>query len=184
MAFVPSLNSSAEAAVAVSDEVVPTSSGNQGDGSISTVHYKANEAGYTDIFLSPNLEESEVRAAEDAVNEREGNEKDKGVQRPHGYNDGVKPGVQVLKVIPPGGELLFSLPITHVSKQWHIEVPFRFALEHPEKARQPYSYVAFFWDDLPEEYRSMGSQPAPAKPNPSEGTILHESGHPGPPKQP
>jgi hypothetical protein len=99
--------------------------------------------------------------------------------RPHGYS---WEGLSVLTIIPAGGTLLFSLPINHVSKTWHVEVPFRFALETDGKTRPPYSYLAFFWDDLPEVYRTVKTESPKLKPDLSANTLLHESGHVDPSK--
>ena len=142
----------ADGAFWVQDEVVPNkpSPGTESEG--AGVGYEPGQEDLTEIFLHPNEGEAEVRGAEKAA--RSSREVTK---RPHGYNDGYQPGPQVLKVIPPGGEVLFSLPINHVSKTWHFEVPFRFALKQEGTIRQPYSYVAFFWDDLPDVYRSGAS---------------------------
>jgi hypothetical protein len=87
-------------------------------------------------------------------------------------------------VVPPGGEILFSVPSNHVSKSWHFEIPFRFALKHDGPIRQPYSYAAFFWEDLPEAYRTRSIESPAPKSSSSTSTLVHESGHADPPKQP
>lgn len=68
---------------------------------------------------------------------------------PHGYMFPVSSSV----TIKPGHSIYFSLPLNHVSMKWHFEIPFRFALEHNGPFREPDSYIAFFWEDLPESYR-------------------------------
>ena len=32
--------------------------------------------------------------------------------------------------ISPGEEILFSMPVNHLSKRWHVEIPFDFQLPH------------------------------------------------------
>jgi hypothetical protein len=133
----------------VEDEVVPNrpSTGTESMG--SGIGYQPGQEDLTDIFLSPNMNEAEVRGAEDAMKRRpQSAEKDERVKRPHGYNDGYQPGPQMLKVIPSGGEVHFSVPINHVSETWHFEIPFRLALPNKVRVRPPYSYVAFYQDDL------------------------------------
>lgn len=135
----------------IQDEVVPNkpSTGTESEG--SGVGYELGQENLTDIFVSPNVNEAEVRGAEaTAKGASQRPSKNDSAQRPHGYNDGYQPGPQVLRVIPPGGEVFFSVPANHMSKAWHFEVPFRFALKHAGPIRRPYSYVGFFWDDLPE----------------------------------
>jgi len=132
----------------VQDEVVPNKPSPGVDSTGAGVGYEKGQEALTEIFLHPNQNEAEVRGAEKAAESARETSK-----QPHGYNDGYQPGPQVLKVIPPGGEVLFSLPINHVGKTWHFEIPFRFALKQEGTIRQPYSYVALFWDDLPDAYR-------------------------------
>jgi len=69
---------------------------------------------------------------------------------PHGYTSSVSSFV----TIGPGQTVYFSLPLNHVSKTWHIEIPFRFALRQQGPYREPESHIDFFWEDLPEEYRT------------------------------
>lgn len=72
-------------------------------------------------------------------------------ERPTGYYSDVKS----LATIPPGMAVYFSLPINHVNKRWHFEIPFNFDLRVRGPIHEPYSYVAFYWDDLPESYRQL-----------------------------
>jgi len=142
----PSANA-AEGEPWVQDEVVPNKPSPGVDSQGAGVGYEPGQESLAEIFLHPNDDEAEVRGAEKSAKSSRGL-----IERPHGYNDGYQPGPQVLKVIPPGGEILFSLPINHVSKTWHVEVPFRFALKQEGTIRQPYSHVAFFRGDLPESH--------------------------------
>jgi hypothetical protein len=155
-----------------------------GDSEGNAVVYAHGQSDYSDISLSPNQTEAEVRGAEYASKSLSCSNHSITSQavRPHGYNEGEQPSVLALQIIPPGGHRLFSLPASHVSNAWHIEVPFRFALKHGGPKRQPYSYVAFFWDDLLEAYRSAHTV-TPSQTVPATSTLLHESGHAEPPKK-
>lgn len=162
----------------ISDQVVPDAPIPMGDSEGNAVVYAPGQSDYSDIFLNPNQTETEVRGAEYASKSLSCSNRSITSQavRPHGYNEGEQPGVLALQIIPPGGHRLFSLPANHVGKAWHIEVPFRFALKHGGPERQPYSYVAFFWDDLPEAYRSAHLV-TPSQAAPAASTLSHESGH-------
>jgi hypothetical protein len=81
-------------------------------------------------------------------------------------------------MVPPGGKLMFSLPMNHVGQAWHVEIPFRLGLKSNGTVRPPYSYLAFFWDDLPEAYRAQQSELS--KPISPGSAQLHESGHADP----
>jgi hypothetical protein len=155
----------------VMDEVVPNPPQAKGDTTGSGIIYKVEQEGLTDVFVTPNQDEAEVRGAEGGSN-----------SVPRGYNGGQEPGVPVLTVVPPGGEISFSVPNNHVGKTWHFEVPFRFALKREGPIRQPYSYVAFFWEDLPEKYRTVVIESPRSKPASPGSTLLHEPGHVDPPK--
>lgn len=45
---------------------------------------------------------------------------------PRGYMEEVAS----LVTISPGEEILFSMPVNHLSKRWHVEIPFDFELPH------------------------------------------------------
>jgi hypothetical protein len=158
----------------VEDEVVPNRPSTGTESMTSGVGYRQGQDDLTDIFLSPNGSESEVRGAEEAVVAHGQSSRS---SRPHGYNEGSLPGPSFLNVVPPGGEISFSLPSDHVSPVWHFEIPFRFALKHLDKFRQPYSYVALFWDDLSEADRSTISEVSPHNPIETNGSAAHEGGH-------
>ena len=123
----------------VSDQVIPDAPIPMGDSEGNAVVYGPGQSDYSDIFLDPNQAEAEVRGAEHASKSLacSNNSTVSQAVRPHGYNEGEQPGVLALQMIPPGGHRLFSLPVNHVSKAWHIEVPFRFALKHSGPERQP-----------------------------------------------
>jgi hypothetical protein len=150
----PPTGTNAEAGVV--DEVVRNPPAPMGDTAGSGVLYERGQEGLTDIFLSPNMNEAEVRGAEDAIRSApQGATLRGGLERPHGYNNGHQPGVQGITVVPPGGEVAFSVPINHVGEAWHFEIPFRFALNRQGPIRQPYSYVAFYQGDLPKDQKTV-----------------------------
>jgi hypothetical protein len=110
-----------------------------------------NTSGWDDLQAYPNENQQAVRAAEvdaqrQAMTSRKGR-----VVRPSGYGWELAP---ILTVVPAGETLLFSLPVTHVSPEWHIQIPFRLGLASDGRERPPYSYLSLFWDDLPEDFRS------------------------------
>jgi hypothetical protein len=90
-------------------------------------------------------------------------QKDQSEKTPHGYMFPVSSSVTIM----PGQSIYFSLPINHVSRTWHFEIPFRFALKRNGPFREPISYLPFFWDDLPETYRKAhDADPALPSQNP------------------
>jgi hypothetical protein len=54
----------------------------------------------------------------------------------------------VLTLIAPGNQVYFSVAANHVSSTWHCEIPFRLAVPNSSRIRPPYSYVAFYQEDL------------------------------------
>ena len=58
--------------------------------------------------------------------------------------------------IPPGSSILFSVPINHLSRHWHIEIPYRFDLKDSRVPRpvdiggQPIMRLEYGLGDLPE----------------------------------
>jgi hypothetical protein len=113
-----------------------------------------------DEILSPEMrevkakarleEQQKAKAEADQEKFRKEAETKELAERPTGYQFDVASFV----TIPPGKAVYFSVPINHVNKRWHFEVPFRFDLaRRGGPVRQPYSYVAFFEEDLPEARR-------------------------------
>jgi hypothetical protein len=72
----------------------------------------------------------------------------KPIERPRGYGSQSEFDSFVLTLIAPGDQQYFSGPVNHVSKNWHFEIPFRLAVPNNSRIRPPYSYVAFYQDDL------------------------------------
>jgi len=58
-----------------------------------------------------------------------------------GKEQGVPRGylfhVASLITIDPGEEILFSLPVNHLNRNWHIEIPFNFELPQGKGPRDP-----------------------------------------------
>ncbi len=132
--------------LSLADEVVPNPQ-RSGDGLFSGVITPKGLEEMTDIFRWPNMTEEEVRSAEHARSVGQNINSKNDAERPYGYNGGYEPVAPILTVIPPGGQILFSLPANHVSESWHVEIPFRFALPNKSKIRPPYNYVAFYQED-------------------------------------
>ena len=65
---------------------------------------------------------------------------------PRGYS--VDSGT--LTVIPPNGDLLFSVPAESVTNRWYIEVRFNFHIPSPKGSYHPYSVADFTWNDIPQ----------------------------------
>jgi len=57
--------------------------------------------------------------------------------------------------IPPGGAILFSVPVNHVGKRWHFEIPYTFDLpsgkgfRDPMVGGEPKMVVTYSMSDLP-----------------------------------
>ncbi len=61
-------------------------------------------------------------------------------------------------IIKPGEDLLFSVPLNHVSPSWHMQVKFKLHLSDAERVTEPETTLAFYWQDIPEEFReSLGT---------------------------
>ena len=78
----------------------------------------------------------------------------------------------------PGKDLLFSVPINHVSDNWFMRVRFVLDVDKPSVGTGPYTYLNFFKTQIP----PGALADAVAKPSSRESTLLHESGHVDPPK--
>jgi SAM-dependent methyltransferase len=85
-----------------------------------------------------------------------------------------------VRTLPPGGSLLFSVPINHVSPNWYLRVPFLLGPFNAEATRNVHSYVDFVWSKLPEEYRNRKPREL-AETNAPRGqagaNATHEAGH-------
>lgn len=82
------------------------------------------------------------------------------VEMPMGYDSDVRSA----ETVPPGESVLFSVPTTHLSKSWHIEIPYEFDVPPGKGPRQPIiggqpKMVLIYsaWD-LPEDVRRQLSK--------------------------
>ncbi|HKW62145.1 MAG TPA: hypothetical protein VJN89_06340 [Candidatus Acidoferrum sp.] len=65
-------------------------------------------------------------------------------------------------VIDPGEEILFSMPVNHLSKRWHLVIPFEFdlprgeskGLRDPKNGGIPVMVVEYTLADLPPKYQA------------------------------
>jgi hypothetical protein len=58
-------------------------------------------------------------------------------------------------IIPPSGQLLFSVPSNHVQPQWYLKTKFVLDSTAVTAERQPISFVEFHWSDIPERSRDL-----------------------------
>ena len=57
------------------------------------------------------------------------------------------------KNIPPGTNLLFSVPVNHVGRSWYLKVEFYLDVPNSSYGIGPTSFVSFGWQDVPEKFR-------------------------------
>jgi len=57
------------------------------------------------------------------------------------------------RVIKPGENLLFSVPLNHVSSQWYLRVYFLLGSRDKKAINQPTGFVEFYWTDIPTQFR-------------------------------
>jgi len=131
--------------IVLEDEIVPNPQGQAtgGDGTSGGVVAPRELERMMDIFRFPNLTEEEIRSAEERQKSATSP-----VERPRGYGSHNGFDSFVLTLIAPGEQVYFSVPANHVSKTWHFEIPFRLALPNNSRIRPPYSYLAFYQEDL------------------------------------
>lgn len=132
-------------AITLEDEILPNLQNpmTRGDGTDGAVYAPDGLEEMKDVFRWPDLTEDEVRGSEAAQRSSR-----KSLERPRGYGSRNGFDTFTIRAIPPGGQALFSVPANHVSQSWHFEIPFRLALPNKSKIRPPYSYVAFYEEDL------------------------------------
>lgn len=94
--------------------------------------------------------------------------------RPQGYSAEVFSMTRIL----PGKDILFSVPLNHVSDQWFMRVRFVLDVDKPSLGTGPYTYLNFFKGQIPPSALD-GTQTKPVSPG---DALLHESGHADPPK--
>jgi len=88
---------------------------------------------------------------------RESSEPDDEPQMPAGYDSEVSS----TESVPPGQSLLFSVPVTHLSKSWHLEIPYTFDLPRGKGPRlpvvggEPQMVLLYSGWDLPDEVQKQ-----------------------------
>jgi hypothetical protein len=58
------------------------------------------------------------------------------------------------EIIAPGGDLLFSVPLNHVSPSWYVLIVFNFDVPGGGYGSEPHSTLPFHWQDFPEKVRT------------------------------
>jgi hypothetical protein len=127
----------------VPDPIAPVTPTTRGDGSVGGIVAPHGLGEMLDLFRWRNMTEDEIRRAEERQRATS-----KPVERPRGYGSQNGFNSFVMTLIAPGDQVYFSVPANHVSKTWHFEVPFRLAVPNSSRIRPPYSYVAFYQEDL------------------------------------
>jgi len=72
---------------------------------------------------------------------------------PRGYS--IEVGSSL--TIPPGEDLLFSVPLNTVSPSWFLQIPFHFQLPGARTVQPPTILVDFGWQNLPKEYKGQAT---------------------------
>ena len=76
---------------------------------------------------------------------------------PTGYDSDVSSA----EIIPPGDSVLFSVPVTHLSKYWHIEIPYEFDVPSGKGSLKavtsgiPRMAMLYYIWDLPEDLQQQ-----------------------------
>lgn len=68
---------------------------------------------------------------------------------PQGYSAELSSATRIL----PGGDLLFSVPRDHVSRNWFLRVKFTLAVNEPAVGPGPFTELDFFNDQIPTSNR-------------------------------
>jgi len=74
---------------------------------------------------------------------------------PKGYS---LPDTFSTATISPGEDILFSVPVNHVSPAWSLEIRFYLAPPGTHYGSGPYSVLSFDWVDIPEQLREIGDR--------------------------
>ena len=77
---------------------------------------------------------------------------------PNGYDGDVSSTA----TLNASESLLFSIPVNHLSSEWHIEIPFHFELPHKRPQHyevniggQPHMVITYWVSDLPPDVRKQ-----------------------------
>lgn len=81
--------------------------------------------------------------------------------KPAGYSLGDVSGVSTIQ---PGHDLLFSIPLNHVSEDWYMQVKFALDLKSYSSSLGPFTYLPFYDWDIPEEFRPAKAPNATQEP--------------------
>src|ERR1700730_11975372 len=54
--------------------------------------------------------------------------------------------------IAPGSDLLFSVPLNHVSQFWYLQIMFNLDVPGGGYGSEPHSTLSFHWQDIPEKF--------------------------------
>jgi hypothetical protein len=94
-----------------------------------------------DVVRDHEIQGAIVSFSQSSVAEISESEKGKDQQESKAAAEEVPRGymfdVASLVSIEPGRDILFSLPVNHLSKKWHIEIPFEFELPKGKGPRDP-----------------------------------------------
>lgn len=125
---------SAEGEIGVLDDVVPSPNAAMGDGVVTYGTLPMADPHLPALFGGQSDAKREAPSIATAT-----------ATMPHGYMFPTSSFV----TIAPGRAIYFSLPVDHVSKSWHVEIPFRLDLKVRTPIRAPSSFVSLYQDDLP-----------------------------------
>jgi len=116
-------------------------------GEVGVMHFVVKDAQFRIRDVEP--EPPELNARDPEPNQA--------VRMPLGYYFDLS----LAETIPSGKSLLFSVPVTHLSKSWHMEIPYTFDLpsgkgpRHPVIGGEPKMVLLYSGWDLPEEVQQQ-----------------------------
>jgi len=131
--------------IGVLDNVVANPPSDVGDGSVSYQRWPMEET-------PPNLATLLGGSPSKAPASPMPTQREQSGGMPHGYGFPTSS----FTTISPGQSIYFSLPRNQVSSQWHVEIPFRFALKIHSPIRSAYNFVALFEEDVVAKAASSG----------------------------
>jgi hypothetical protein len=77
------------------------------------------------------------------------------IAQPQGYR-----GIDVVNTVPvmPSQELLFSVPLKHVARDWAIRIEVDIEIPGPTRGIQPRIFVEYFFAYLPDEAKALSDR--------------------------
>ncbi len=99
------------------------------------------------IEIEPTLQISSSPGDEREIQRREKRRRSK--HRPAGYTSEI---AGILRM-PPGTDILFSVPLNHVDDDWYMRVKFALDLDQSSVSVGPFTYLPFYEWDIPKELR-------------------------------